>query len=553
MPKTRTSRSLLFRLIAVLLALAFVAAACGDDDDDGGGGNAGGNNNGGSNGGEEAKPTPGGKMIFGLEADSDGFDPTKNRFAISGHMVASAVYDSLMRIDKDRKVVPNLAKSLEPSADYKTWTLTLPPGLKFTNGQPVNADAVVLLYQKHLASPLTGFAIKPPMNGVAKVDDLTVKFTMDEPWVPFPYYLTGQTGYLPAPETLNSEDGSRHPIGTGPFIQKSWTPGQSWVGTKNPNYWKKADDGAQLPYLDQIEFRVITDDQSRYSALQRGNITATMTTSDDTIVQVRDNDKFLDIEDGVGEEFFVQLNTLVKPFNEKACREALALATDQERLIKALGHSIGEPVNSPFQKGELGYVADTGYPTYDLAAAKEKVGECEDAIGGKFSFSYGGVSGDAVGLSDQQYIQAMWREAGIDSKITLTEQSNYINVALLGNYQAVGWRQFGAPDPDVEYVWWTSKNAADVGGLALNFARNKDPKIDQALETGRTSPEESKRAEAYQTLAKQLGQDIPYIWISNTVWLLTGEDNIHGLDQIKEEGGIGNLASKPLAEVWVQK
>jgi len=122
----------------------------------------------------------------------------------------------------------------------------------------------------------------------------------------------------------------------------------------------------------------------------------------------------------------------------------------------------------------------------------------------------------------------MWREAGIDTQLVEVEQSALILNAITGQFQATGWRQFDAPDPDANYVWWSGTTAAPVGRQALNFARNRDPLIDAALEAGRTQVDPQVRAAAYRLIAAQLGADIPYLWLAPAVWIVAARDVVGG-------------------------
>ena len=117
-------------LIAMMCAVALVAGACGSSSSDGAGGStpstgAGSNITVDSSG----TPKPGGEVKFGLEGETDGFNPTKDRWAISGTEIGLAVFDPLVAFDADNKAQPYLAQSITPSADYKEWTITVRPNV----------------------------------------------------------------------------------------------------------------------------------------------------------------------------------------------------------------------------------------------------------------------------------------------------------------------------------------------------------------------------------------------------------------------------------------
>jgi ABC-type transport system substrate-binding protein len=248
---------------------------------------------------------------------------------------------------------------------------------------------------------------------------------------------------------------------------------------------------------------------------------------------------------------FVMLNTAVAPLDDVRVRQALAYATDRQKYIDTLGNGLTKPADGPFGKGSP-YFGPTGYPGLDKNKAKALVAEYQSAKG-PISFKFGTIN-TAKGRQQNELLQAMWKEVGIQTEIIQVEQSPYILNAIVGNYQAYGWRQFNNPDPDGNFVWWHSSTALPVGTQALNFARNKDPEIDQALITGRTNPDPTARAQAYKSIATRFGADIPYIWISPAVWIVAGGTKIQNLgkatlpDGTKARGmGSGVISA---AEIW---
>ena len=102
-------------------------------------------------------------------------------------------------------------------------------------------------------------------------------------------------------------------------------------------------------------------------------------------------------------------------------------------------------------------------------------------------------------------------------KDTIVEQNDLINDALAGSFEALGWRQFGAVDPDLNYEFWSSSTILTTS-LAINMARNVDPALQAALELGRSTSDVSTRAKAYQTVNQRLAIDLPYLWLDRAVW-----------------------------------
>jgi peptide/nickel transport system substrate-binding protein len=523
------------RVGAALAVLAMLAAACGSSKHNG-------NNTSqttapGGGGGTTTTLTPksGGSITMGVEAEIDGFDPTKNRFDITGHLYATTIYDPLTQIGKDGKAHPYLAESFTPDSTYSTWTIKLRSGIQFTNGHPLTADVVVTDLTAQKNSALTGFALDN-MASVAKgADDLTVVVTTHKPWTVFPLYMAGQLGYIYDP---TSPDTVKKPIGTGPFSLKEWVPGDHMTAVKNPNYWQKG-----FPYLDSVTFKPILDQTARKNSLLSGTVDMIHTDYTQTIIDLR-KDKSIRIIDtsqfnARKELDFYMINTVKPPFDDPNLRKALALATDRRAIVNTFGNGILKDATGPFSQGTPWYT-DSGYPNYDLNAAKQLVDQWKAAHGGQAPTFQLDVTNTALSLQTAQFVQDMWQQAGFKLTINQTEQSQYILVALQGNYQVIGWRQFGEVDPDADNVWWNSTHALPIGQLALNFARNKNPQIDQNLATGRSSTDDATRIAAYQDIAKQFGKDIPYIWVDESLWAIASKPNVQGiLDWTMPDGSPG--------------
>jgi len=472
-------------------------------------------------------PKAGGKLVMGVEAEVDGFDPTKNRFDITGLMYASTVYDPLATFGKDNAVHPYLAETIDHNADYSEWTIKLRPNIKFSNGDPLTADAVVADLNAHLKSPLTSPAIAGYLKSVTKVDDLTAVCKMAGPWVPFPTYLTGQLGYVFNPKMLTDPNSGRDPIGTGPFVMKEWVPGNHFIATKNPNYWQKG-----LPYLDSVEYRPIVESQSRVASLTAGTIDLMHSSDPKTSLDLKGHKNVASLSDrgiaGEQEEHFIMLNTAKAPLDDVRVRKALAYATDRKKIVDTIDFGLLPDSTGPFGNVGSPFHSATGYPSFDLQKAKELVNQYKQEKGlSSLSFELG-TTNTGRNLQDMSLVQSMWKAAGIDVSINQVQQSQYILNALQGQYQAYDWRQFGEPDPDADFVWWSSLTAAPIGQLALNFSRNKDPQVDAALLKGRTSPVVADRVAAYQAIAQRFAEDVPFLWISETTWEISAKPDVKG-------------------------
>ena len=473
-------------------------------------------------------PKKGGTLKIGVEAEDNGFNPTVASWDVTGLMYGSCLFDTLTAIDANGKVQPYLAQSITPNADYTQWTLKLrSTPIKFHDGTILDSNAVVGSIEANVHSAQNGPAIAN-IASIANPDPATVVFTMKSSWVPFPYYLAGAIGTVMAPAMLKAQDaGNRAPIGTGPFMFTEWVPNDHLTVTRNPSYWQPG-----LPHLDSVVFHPIPDHQSRENSIKAGTIDLMHTTDTQSAVDFMHDPSFQYINDlhnhaGEREQGFYMINTAQPPLDDIRVRQAMAYAIDRHKIISLEYNGLPPESTGPFSIGSPYYV-DPGYPSHNLAKAQSLVREYQ-AEKGPISFEISTIN-DAKTLATTQIVQSMLQQAGISAQIVQVQQSQYIVQALLGQYAVRQWRQFAASDPDQNYVWWASSTAAPVGKLALNFARNRDPQIDAALATGRTSADPTARSQAYQAVAKRFAQDIPYLWINTDIWSVVAKPNVQNFN-----------------------
>lgn len=477
------------------------------------------------------KPVSGGKLVYGIEAETDGFDPSRSRWAISGSLMANAVFDPIAAYDANSNVQPYLAQKIEHSPDYRSWTLTMRPGVSFHNGQPANADAGIKFIKAIKDSSLTGPAAKPVQN-VSKVDDLTVKIDMDRPWAAFPVALTGQAGMIPAPEQLDraaagDPRGAAEPIGTGPFKFKEWVKNQHFNATRNPSYWRQG-----LPYLDEVQFNPVPDVPTRINGLLDGSLSVTHADQENQLAQLRqlaDEGKLQYLAgQGEDEESFVMLNNQEAPLSDRTLRQALAYATDISQVAAVTGAPEALYADSPWTKDSPWYT-DPGYPKHDVTKATQLVDQWKSAHGGQSPEFTMGTTTVQENQQIAQLLQQQWQQVGFKVNLQSVEQTAFILQAVTADYQAVLFRQFSAPDPDGEYHWWISDNAAAKGTLGLNFARIKNPDLDAALNDGRSNPDQNARKQDYAKVAKLFATEVPYVWLTHVRWGIAADNRVHDL------------------------
>ncbi len=528
--------------LAMVAAAAVLATSCGTSTDPAPGGNAGGPPGTNANGGAAAGPqvtlpntgTPkvGGKLVYGLEAESDGMDPTKGRWAISGLMVAFSVYDPLFAYDANGEAKPYAAESATPAADFKTWTIKLRPGMMFHNNTPVNAAALKRQTEEFKSSTLTGPALRL-LSTVDIVDDLTVKMTFSAPWAQFPNILTAQGGALVAPAVFDDKaNGNRNPVGSGPFKFKEWKTDDHLSVVRNESYWMKGPNGEQLPYLSEVTFKPIVDAQARENAFEAHDINMTHDNHPLEIAQLKDlaaaGRAQIYADPGEKEETFVMLNTQQAPLDDPLLRQALAYATDVDEYIDVTQSEKTQKADGPFEKGTKWYT-DTKFPTNDLAKAQDLMKQYKAKHGeGPVTIKIATTT-TTENQRIVQLFQSQWQRIGVTVNAEAVEQIQLITQAITGKYETLLWRQFGAPDPDADWHFWTPKNSQPPGEFALNFSRFKDDATDKALDAGRGTTDFATRKQAYDTVQQRFADQVPYIWLDHVVWYIAADNSVRGI------------------------
>lgn len=551
---------------ALVVALLGVAAvACGTPSSDGSSGTI---PPAGNAGVVESTETPqlGGTLTYGLGSETNGWNPGSSQWAPSGEEVAKTFFDTLSAYDEEARIQPNLAAKFEHNDTYTQWVITMRPGVTLHNGKPVDGKLVKANQEYLKSSELTKRPYDPIDNFALNDDPLAVVVNMKEPWVNYPYALATQIGVVVDQDWLVSKNVDK-PIGTGPFSLESWTPEKELVVKKNPAYWRKDERGVQLPYLDKIVFRPITDDTSRTASLQKGDIDVMQTSNAQDIISFKEKGakgefQVFNAISGETSESMAMLNTQAAPFDDLDARMALAYATDKQNFIDTVAQGLYQPANGPFAPTSRWYnkAVETAYPQFDQTKARELVDKVKAKHGGQFTFKLIGPPGTSVGQS-LAVLQGQWKEVGIDVQVDQIEQAQLIVQVLTGQYQATVWQQFASPHPLGDSIWWHPQASAKIPDFALNFARNEDPAIGAALDDGRHTTDPAKELADYQAVQERLAKDVPYVWLFHSQISVVARNNIINVvnyklppnDKGEQKKGLElQNGSHPLYATWIK-
>jgi peptide/nickel transport system substrate-binding protein len=279
-------------------------------------------------GGSSAAAASGGTYNIGLITPTGGIDPLTTAQSATQFTVGLASAQLVIE-NTSGTIEPQLAQSWTQSADKLSWTFTLRPGLKFSNGQPLTAADVVSTFDAIL-SPTSESPAASSFAGILKSvtgSGTSVVFHLDEAYSDFPHLLTGANTWI-LPAGTNATNWINDPVGAGQFILEKYTAGQGITYKKNPYYWD-----ASAVKLAGVNVTFYSSEQSELLAFQSGQI--------DQLASFPAAAAALGTSDRQQRSGFVKFDALTfnvdkAPFNDVAVRQAVAWALNRSAIVQTV-------------------------------------------------------------------------------------------------------------------------------------------------------------------------------------------------------------------------
>jgi len=488
-------------------------------------------------GGAQAQK-PGGSITVGLELDIPGFDPLKvGVFDTAAETAAAAIFDTLATLDDKGEVQPKLALSWSHSDDFKTWTFKLRPNVKFQDGTPFNAEAVKANFdrQKDPANKCRCAFYISGIHDVQAPDELTAVFNLNDPAANLPGIITQPSSNFvmqsPTAWKTKGDDYNRNPVGTGPYMLKSWTAGDRMVLEKNPDYWNKGH-----PYLDRIILKPLPDAQSRFASLQSGE--ADIVWDDeydaDNIQNAQKNPKMtVHTYVGSGAQVYA-FNTKAAPFDDLRVRQALVMAIDRKKMSQALTNGLTRPASNPYGDGSWVKCKDDGALPTDLQKAKALINEYGKPVDFKMI-----VTATPRGRAVGQVLQQFWKQAGANMELEQVDQATIVPRAFMRQFQLTPWRIIDLADPDPQMY------ANFHTGSPVALANYSNPELDKLLEHARTTADTAQRIEDYCAISRHINHEAIWFWTFQNTYYAISTARLKGLPKIY--GGVIDVSN-----VWLE-
>jgi peptide/nickel transport system substrate-binding protein len=453
--------------------------------------------------------------------------------------VIEEVYDTLLLPKADGKGVgPDLATSWSQSANGLDWTFKLRHGVTFTNGQPLTSKDVKFSIEQ-TEKPSSPFSfIDASIAKITTPDKYTVVIQTTKPSAPLPADMAifansivpyDYAGMKPA-------DFAKHPIGTGPFMLKSLTPGVEATFVRNPHYWRHG-----LPYLNSITFKDVADSNTRVNEVQGGEAQIDEFPAYSSILTLQNSGTVKIGAFPSSRVDFLAINNTKTPFNNVDVRRAIASAIDKKTLVKVVLFGHGTPAGAYMSPSSWSFDKSIkGYP-YDMKAAKAYLQKSPVPHG--FSGTITVASGNSDQQTMAQIIQASLAKLGIKITIQTLDPAAVYDARQNGNFDlAFGYDTTDIVDPDeiIRFV-----GAYDGGAHALySFYKNK--KIDGWIAKAATLNTQAARQTLYFKVEQQWNRDQPDVPLYYTPEVYAYAANVHGFHPFVT----GNYN---LVDVWMSK
>jgi peptide/nickel transport system substrate-binding protein len=475
-------------------------------------------------GGAQAQKS-GGSITVGQELDIPGFDPLKvGVFDTSAETAAAAIFDTLTYLDDKGEPQPKLAVSWTHSDDYKTWTFKLREGVKFHDGTPFNAEAFKENFdrQKDPANKCRCAFYIAYVHDVQATDDLTLVYHLNDPSVNLPALVSPPTSnnvvQSPTAWKTKGDDYNRNPVGTGPYILKSWAAGDRMVLEKNPDYWNKGH-----PYLDRIILKPLPDAQSRFASLQSGEVDIIWDDeADPDNIQKAQKDPKLTVHTYEGSGAAVDaFNTKAAPFDDVRVRQALVMAIDRKKMSQALTNGLARPATNPYGDGSWVKCKDDGALPYDVDKAKALIQDYGKPVEFKMI-----VTATPRGRDTGQILQQFWKQIGANMELEQIDQAQFPPRAFMRQFQLIGWRIIDLADPDVQMY------ANFHSGSPVALANYSNPELDRLLEHARVTADVAQRTEDYCAISRLINKEAIWFWTFQNTYYAISTAKLKGLPKM---------------------
>lgn len=435
------------------------------------------------------------KISIAMKADPKTLDPQKSIDTMSNKSI-TLIYDTLLDLDENLNLKPNLAESWERLDDCNV-VFHLKKGVKFHNGEELKAEDVKFTLERAASSPQTLYLFKP-ITKVTVIDDYTVQVTTDKPFGALLNNLAAVQGGIVSKKAVleYGDDYVNHPVGTGQYKLKEWLPGNRIVFEG----FKDAYQGA--PNFEELTYLTIPEVSNRMIALETGEVDVAFDIGimDKETIENSNNLELVEVESPallyLG---FDQTNPI---YQNKKLREAIAYAIDNQTFVDVVFRGSAVAGDSPLPKASPAYNGNVKKYNQDIEKAKKLLAEAGYPNGLDIELW---CMDDGPRVDMCVIIQDQLKKIGINVEIKIFEFGAYVSKTALPNKELyfLSWNSSGDGDVALYPLFHSSQHGAPGN---RSFYSNKE--VDKLLDKARVSVDEEERRSLYKEVQNILQEDL---------------------------------------------
>ncbi len=449
-------------------------------------------------------------VVLGMTLEPPGLDPTAGAASAIAEIVHYNILETLTKINADGSVTPLLAERWEISPDLRTYTFHLRKGVKFSNGEPFNAETVKFSFERAAGEKSTNKDKRTftAMESVRPMDEHTVVIINKEPDPDFLFYLGQATSVIVEPKSADGNNSS--PVGTGPYVLDRWNKGSSIALRASPSY--RNANGLRIK---RATFRFISDPAAQVAAMLSGDVDAFVRVTPRGAAQFKANSRLQTIVSGSRAKTVLAINNAKKPLDDVRVRRAISAAIDRKAVIAGAGDGFGVPIGSHYVPGAAGYVDTTGINPYNPDKARALLKEAGITTPLELSLV---LPPPPYARQGGEVIVAQLAKVGITAKVQNVEWAQWLantfggahnyDLTIISHVEPFDLASFTKPD----YYWGYN-----------------NPKFNELFDKIRNTANVDERNKLLGDAQKMLADDAVLAWLYQPQWLTVANRRLTGL------------------------
>ena len=396
-------------------------------------------------------------VTLAMTLEPPGLDPTAGAASAIAEVVLYNVFETLTKIQSDGSVLPLLAESWTATPDAKTWSFRLRQGLRFHDGEPLDAETVRFSFERAGATGSTNKdrATFANILHLRVIDPRSLVLTLKNPDPDLPFKLGQGTAIVVHPKTAAGN--ATQPVGSGPFRLERWSRGSSLVLVR----WEAHRDAKRIA-MRRATFRFVSDAAAQVAALLAGDVDAfPRVSAARSLTQFQRSPKFQVLVGGSRSKVILAINNAKKPLDDVRVRRAIARAIDRRALIDGAADGFGAPIGSYYVPGAPGYVDLTAVNAHDPASARALLREAGVATPLALTIK---LPPTPYARAGGEIIAAQLAQVGIEARLENIEWAQWLSgvyrqkaydLTLIAHVEPLDFGNFARPN-----YYWNYKSPA---------------------------------------------------------------------------------------------